>query len=98
MALTLNGGSGSEWLQERVHPQGKEGQAMTCLKPEHSRVKYRQTCLGSTCMKWAPSGELSDVDLNMILEKLARVDPNISGSKDAEGLFLAVASADIHPA
>jgi hypothetical protein len=49
-------------------------------------------------MKWAPSGELSDVDLNMILEKLARVDPNLSGSKDAEGLFLAVASADIHPA
>lgn len=59
---------------------------MTCLKPEHARAKYRQTCLGSTCMKWAPSGELSDVDLNMILEKLARVDPNLSGSKDAEGL------------
>jgi hypothetical protein len=71
---------------------------MTYLKPENTRARHRQTCLGSTCMKWGPSGELSDLDLNTILERLARVDPNLAASEDAEGLLLAVASADVHPA
>ena len=48
-------------------------------------------------MKWNPSGELSELDLHTILERLARVDPNVAGSEDAEGLLLAVASADVHP-
>ena len=71
---------------------------MTCLKADNSRARHRQTCLGSTCLKWTASGELSDVDLNTILERLTRVDPNLAGSEDPEGLFLAVAGADIHPA
>jgi hypothetical protein len=33
-----------------------------------------------------------------ILERLARVDPNLSRSEDAEGLLLAVAGTDVHPA
>ena len=48
-------------------------------------------------MKWTPSGELSELDLHTILERLARVDPNLAGSKVAEGLLLAVPSADVHP-
>jgi hypothetical protein len=49
-------------------------------------------------MKWTSSGELSELDLKTILERLARVDPNLSRSEDAEGLLLAVAGTDVHPA
>jgi hypothetical protein len=50
---------------------------MTCLKPENNRRFVKPNCLGSTCMKWTSSGELSDVDLNNILERLAQVDANV---------------------
>jgi hypothetical protein len=70
---------------------------MTCLKPPSQEPRSNPTCLGSTCMKWTSSGELSELDLNAILERLARVDPNLARSEDAEGLFLAVPGADVHP-
>lgn len=28
------------------------------------------TCLGRTCLKWQSNGELSDQDLNLVLERL----------------------------
>lgn len=34
-------------------------------------------CLGSTCMKWTASGELSELDLHRVMERLARVDANV---------------------
>jgi hypothetical protein len=70
---------------------------MTCLKPPSQQPRSNRTCLGATCMKWTPSGELSELDLHTILERLARVDPNLAGSEDAEGLLLAVPSSDVHP-
>jgi hypothetical protein len=71
---------------------------MTCLKPNSQQPRSNPTCLGSTCMKWTSSGELSELDLKTILERLARVDPNLSRSEDAESLLLAVAGTDVHPA
>lgn len=35
-------------------------------------------CLGSTCMKWTASGELSELDLHRVMERLARVDCNLA--------------------
>ena len=35
-------------------------------------------CLGSTCMKWTASGELSELDLHRVMERLARVDHNLA--------------------
>jgi hypothetical protein len=31
-------------------------------------------CLGRTCLKWGSDGELADLDLCLVLERLARVD------------------------
>jgi hypothetical protein len=38
----------------------------------------RDDCLGRTCMKWSPSGELSDLDRHLILERLAQADSSVS--------------------
>jgi hypothetical protein len=48
--------------------------AMNGIRPN----KHRQNCLGSTCMKWNPSGELSELDLHNVLQRLARVDANLA--------------------
>jgi hypothetical protein len=48
--------------------------AMNGIRPN----KQRQNCLGSTCMKWTPSGELSELDLHHVLQRLARVDANLA--------------------
>ena len=35
-------------------------------------------CLGRTCLKWGADGELTSVDLHLVLERLARVDPQVT--------------------
>jgi hypothetical protein len=37
------------------------------------------TCLGRTCLKWRSDGELTSVDLILVLERLAQVDQEVSG-------------------
>ncbi|MEB3185125.1 MAG: hypothetical protein VKM97_04495 [Cyanobacteriota bacterium] len=37
------------------------------------------TCLGRTCLKWSADGELTTVDLLLVLERLAQVDQEVSG-------------------
>ncbi len=32
------------------------------------------SCLGRTCLKWQPDGELTALDLRLVLERLAQVD------------------------
>lgn len=34
-------------------------------------------CLGRTCLKWGADGELTSVDRLLVLERLARVDPQL---------------------
>ena len=43
----------------------------------------RGDCLGSTCMKWTASGELSELDLHRVMERLARVDENLDAIDNA---------------
>lgn len=40
------------------------------------------SCLGLTCMKWAANGELSDVDQQLILERLAEVDADAAAVRN----------------
>lgn len=47
-----------------------------------------QDCLGSTCMKWMPSGELSTVDQARIMERLAEVDANLSACRQPSATLL----------
>jgi hypothetical protein len=36
-------------------------------------------CLGRTCLKWSADGELTSIDLLLVLERLAQVDHQVSG-------------------
>jgi hypothetical protein len=37
------------------------------------------TCLGRTCLKWSADGELTALDLGLVLERLAQVDQELTG-------------------
>lgn len=41
-------------------------------------------CLGRTCLKWAEDGELTALDLGLILERLARVDEELAAQQRQE--------------
>lgn len=45
--------------------------------------KAAENCLGRTCMKWTASGELSTLDLQGVLQRLAQVDVEASGLLDS---------------
>ena len=36
------------------------------------------TCLGRTCLKWGPDGELTALGLGLVLERLAQVDQELT--------------------
>jgi hypothetical protein len=36
-------------------------------------------CLGRTCLKWSAAGELTALDLGLVLERLAQVDQEVTG-------------------
>jgi hypothetical protein len=36
------------------------------------------SCLGRTCLKWSADGELTALDLSLVLERLAQVDRELS--------------------
>lgn len=44
----------------------------------------RNDCLAFTCMKWSASGELSELDRQLVLERLARVERDLPWSMGAE--------------
>lgn len=56
----------------------------------HSRPPL-ETCMGRTCMKWSADGELTDLDLQLILERLGQVDHQMSNAL-TKGRGLPVAS------
>jgi len=35
-------------------------------------------CLGRTCMKWGVDGDLTSLDLELVMERLARVDRDVA--------------------
>lgn len=42
------------------------------------------TCLGSTCLKWAADGELSELDVQLVLERLRRADSEVCMRRDLD--------------
>jgi len=41
------------------------------------------TCLGRTCLKWSSDGELTALDLDLVLERLAQVDQEVTALRQA---------------
>lgn len=40
------------------------------------------SCLGRTCLKWQANGELTPLDLQLVLERLAQVDQDATALLD----------------
>jgi len=38
------------------------------------------SCLGRTCLKWASDGELTALDMQAVLERLAQVDGDLAST------------------
>lgn len=44
-----------------------------------SKTRHQaSTCLGRTCMKWRDDGELTAIDFNLVMERLAQVDRDVA--------------------
>lgn len=39
-----------------------------------------ESCLGRTCLKWTPDGELSATDAQLILQRLREVDAQLEAA------------------
>jgi hypothetical protein len=39
-------------------------------------------CLGRTCLKWQPDGELSALDIELVMQRLRRVDAQVCAMLD----------------
>ena len=55
--------------------------------PSHPEGHARpdpEACLGRTCMKWGADGELTDLDFQLILERLGAVDAALGHALAAE--------------
>jgi hypothetical protein len=55
------------------------------------------TCLGRTCLKWGSDGELTTVDLLLVLERLAQVDQEVTCTS-AGGIWTEGGPAHLDPA
>jgi hypothetical protein len=40
-----------------------------------------ETCLGRTCMKWGADGDLNPLDLELVMQRLAKVDNEVEGDQ-----------------
>ena len=45
---------------------------------DSSLLTSSTSCLGRTCLKWSADGELTALDLSLVLQRLARVDRELS--------------------
>lgn len=55
-------------------PRGAAAHAAPAPDPSPRLPRDAGVCLGRTCLAWEPDGELSPADVNLILERLCRVD------------------------
>ncbi len=48
--------------------------------PAGADAQAEPTCLGRTCMKWSADGELTALDVQLVLERLVAVDAALSSA------------------
>jgi hypothetical protein len=61
-----------------------------------SPVTADGTCLGTTCLKWGADGELSEPDVQLVLQRLRRADAELCARRDPEDAPRS--KQDLHPA
>ncbi|MEB3263043.1 MAG: hypothetical protein VKJ66_01580 [Synechococcus sp.] len=45
---------------------------------EASRTRPSSGCLGRTCLKWGADGDLTALDRDLVLQRLAQVDEQVA--------------------
>ena len=63
--------------ENRRTEDGRKGDgsaAMTSANISSASTRMGASCLGRTCLKWQSDGELTPLDLRLVLERLALVD------------------------
>lgn len=45
---------------------------------DSTHTNGHSNCLGRTCLKWGADGELTALDLGLVMERLAQVDPDVA--------------------
>ena len=61
----------------RLTDDGTKGEGrgtMTSANRTSANTRMAASCLGRTCLKWQADGELTPLDLRVVLERLAQVD------------------------
>ena len=48
--------------------------------PLSAAAPVASDCLGRTCLKWRADGELTALDLGLVLARLAQVDEELTGT------------------
>jgi hypothetical protein len=51
--------------------------------PTAIRTSATRNCLGSTCLKWGADGELTALDRELVMERLAQVDHGVAALRQA---------------
>lgn len=46
--------------------------------PDSIAIPEAGDCLGRTCLKWGADGELTELDLKLVMQRLAQVDPEVT--------------------
>lgn len=54
--------------------KGEGRGTMTSANRTSANTRMAASCLGRTCLKWQADGELTPLDLRLVLERLAQVD------------------------
>jgi hypothetical protein len=49
-------------------------------EPRPTTAPIARNCLGRTCLKWREDGELTAIDLGLVLAQLAQVDQQLTGT------------------
>lgn len=89
LQLTLFGGIADGASAKRVASTTTRRSAMT----DSSGQNALSNCLGRTCLKWGEDGELTALDLSLVMERLAQVDQEVAALKQVSSAIQACPSA-----
>ncbi|MGL6135008.1 MAG: hypothetical protein ACRC1L_12590 [Prochlorococcaceae cyanobacterium] len=53
------------------------------MADSNTTISASRSCLGRTCLKWGADGQLTALDLDLVLERLAQVDQDVAALRQA---------------
>lgn len=72
-----------QWYQEPKRLEAHTARR-SALTDSNGSISHR-SCLGLTCLEWKANGELSALDLRLVMDRLARVDRHVAALCQSNG-------------